>query len=357
MNGDLKPKSFPPETSAKHGSSSDEDLISQALLKAADVPPALPPGILSIEDKYRVDYEVVAFKTLSVLWRRKWLITAICTAAIVLAGVAHRLIGPRYEAIAVIQLDLGSQDAPGNAVQRTSIDGAKIVKSQAGLIQARAIARGVVVRLGLDEIQTESKMQAFIAKTESKIQAFIAKIIGYGLFYNAPRPSRVDLATERLLSNLMVENDRQSYLIKVKYSASNPREAARIANAVVGEYLHIRHMQKLTDSRTSVDRELRKLKSTLGDKHPVVVGIEAELALAQAELEAAGQGAVPTSAREITESGYVVPADEVTIPSGPKLRTILGVALFGGLISGIFLALLLERRAMRELLSGSLVRR
>lgn len=335
MNTNLKPKSFPLESSTKYSDLLQDDREQPAVLPSADLV-AVP---------HRVDYEQLVSKALSLLWGRKFLVAAICIAAIILAGAAHLLIEPRYEATAVIQFDLGNQDTPSGTAGIATIDGGKIVESDARLIQTRTIARRVVLRLGLDKSRAESKLRSFIAKTIRKWR-----------LNDTVSPSRVDRAVERLSGNLIVENDNKSYLINVTYSAPSPSEAARIANAIVGEYMHIRRKQKLANRRAFASRELRKLKNIYGGKHPLIARAEANFAQAHAQWEAAGQEAPLKNEREIAESGYIVPAHEVTIPSGPKLSTILVLALFAGLIGGIGLALVLERHAMRELLTGSLIR-
>lgn len=301
---------------------------------------AAPPGAALVEEPYQQENEDVIFEILNLLWQRRILITAICAAAIILAGVGYLLVDPRYEATAVIQLDLVGKDTPDNKVGTASIDGGKIVESHARLIRARAIARRVVVRLGLNEIQTDSK-----------IRSFIAKIIGKLHLRLTPAPSRIDLSAEWLLSNLTVENDQMSYVIKVKYSARNPKQAAQIANAVVREYMQMRYVQKLANRRAFIARELRKLEDTYGSKHPLVASAKANLARAHALLGVAELDAETESEQEISESDLIVPAHEVTIPSGPKLITILVLALFGGLIGAIGFALLLDRRAIRRLYS------
>ena len=53
----------------------------------------------------------------------------------------------------------------------------------------------------------------------------------------AAPPSRIDVAARQLMGNLQVKIEPRSSLITVTYASPSPEEAARIANAFVGEFL------------------------------------------------------------------------------------------------------------------------
>ena len=281
----------------------------------------------------------VAVEVLSILWRRKWMIAGICPAAIVLAVILTLLVGPRYTATAVIQLD-GGQDGPGHAAPSPAIDGATLatfVESQTSLIESREMARQVVERLGLDK-----------SKTQSRIRAFIANTIGHLPFNYAGPSTPVDLATERLMSNLTVTSKPRSYLTTVTYTARTPQQAARIANAVVSEYMHYRVLQTLADRVVFAQRALTDLMVTYGAKHPLVMRAEANLALERSRMAAEEENATLMNDRELAETGKVVPAQAITIPSGARTSTVLALAFLGALVGGIALVLVLERSALRR---------
>ena len=117
-------------------------------------------------------------------------------------------------------------------------------------------------------------------------------------------------------------------------------------------------IRKLAERHTLARRALMDLLVTFGDKHPQIARAEADIALAQARLLAEEQTTAPMTAKELAETGQVVPAQAVTIPSGPGTASLLALALLGGGIAGIGFALLLElrhtasRRALLSRLSG-----
>ena len=59
----------------------------------------------------RAHREDIAYGTLRILWRRRWLIAAIVLAALLLAIFALVLIGPRYTGEAMIRFNF-NHDAP-----------------------------------------------------------------------------------------------------------------------------------------------------------------------------------------------------------------------------------------------------
>ncbi len=272
-------------------------------------------------------------ETLSTLWRRKNIIAGICAAAIGLALMPKVLLGPQYAATALVQLDLGSQDAPGHTPPTTAIDGGTLVETQTSLIESRAMARQVVERLGLDE-----------SESQSQIRTLIRNLIGH--FNSAAGQSRVDVATERLMSNLKITSKPRSYLITVTHTAPTPQQAARVANAVVSEYMHYRAVQTLADRVAFAQRALTDLVGTYGVKHPMVMRAEANLALERSRIAAEEEKADLMSDRELAETGKVVPAQAITIPIGAKTSTILLLAFLGGLVGGTALVLAIERSAL-----------
>jgi uncharacterized protein involved in exopolysaccharide biosynthesis len=282
-------------------------------------------------------YEDCAAKMHSIFWRRRAMIIAFSTVVPLLAGAATLLVGPRYTAKAVIQIDVSNQDATSAGATTTAIDGAALVESNASLIKSQAIARQVVERLHLDQIQTESN-----------IRAFIAKIIGHLHFNDASSRSQVDLATAALMNNLKVNIEPRSYLVTVSYTAGNPPEAARIANAVVSEFLHNRLVQKLADRCNVAQRALSDLLVTFGDRHPLVALAKEKLEMARSELKAEQQRTLLMSEPDLAETGRVMPAEAITIPSSSKFSIVLASALIGGLLSGIAFVLILDRRAVRD---------
>ncbi len=266
-------------------------------------------------------------------WRRKWMITAVCAAAIALAwGIILRT-EPIYLASAIVEVD---------ALDEAANSQSEPVGSAAALIRSEPMARRVAERLGLDAMPTDPN---------SNMQRLNTNIVGPLSRKAGAPPSRIDVSARQLMRNLKVKIEPRSSLITVTYASPSPEEAARIANAVVGELLRNQNIKKLTDRRALAERALLELSNTFGDQHPRIARAEANLALARAQLLAEEQKGASVTEKELAETGKVVPAQAVTIPSGLGTVYLMILVLVAGGIAGIGFALLSDTAFRRALLS------
>ena len=275
----------------------------------------------------------IAREIASVLWRRKVMIASVSMTAMLLGAITTRFIESRYVASAVVQVDLGGHDAAqfnfrGDVIASTttpiSIDAKVYVESFARLIQTEDVARRVVERLGLDKVPPQ---HSFL----HPLVSVIGKVLWGG---SVEQPSPVDLATRRFMDNLTVTTDTKSYLITVTYTAPQPEQAARIANAVVSEGLRMQQIRTRADRLTTAQRALADLSATYGPKHPLIERTQEYLSRSQMLSQAEDLRAEPMSEVELFETGHVVPAHAYTIRSGLKRAFIIAFFLCG-LISAI----------------------
>src|SRR5260370_41504947 len=93
---------------------------------------------------------VVGRETLGILWHQKRLIVGILLVALSLASIALVLIGPRYSAEAMIQLNFTREEpTAGTKIQPiASIDAVALVDGALRVIRSRATASAVVARVG-----------------------------------------------------------------------------------------------------------------------------------------------------------------------------------------------------------------
>lgn len=283
--------------------------------------------------RFKLDGEI-----LRVLWRRKILITFFCLVGAGLGVAAAMLLEPKYSSTAVVQLDLGGRDdygqmdllgrdaaaAGGPAI---TIDGSRAAETFARLISTEAVARRVVHRLGLHELQPE----------KSVVGKFIDDLLPI-------RPSKIDRATSGLLEALTVASDLRSYVITVTFTAKRPEDAARIANAVLSEALQLQLIQKLTARQALAHRVMRELSVTYGAGHPLIARAKANLQAADEMLEVQQKRTEPLSEFELAATGNIVPAQPVSIPSSLKPKTMIMLAAVGGLLVGVALVLFIDRR-------------
>src|SRR5258707_4861647 len=94
----------------------------------------------------RAYYEEVVRETLGILWHQKRLIVGILLVALSLASIALVLIGPRYSAEAMIQLNFTREEpTAGTKIQPiASIDAVALVDGAIRVIRSRATAIAVL---------------------------------------------------------------------------------------------------------------------------------------------------------------------------------------------------------------------
>jgi capsular polysaccharide biosynthesis protein len=296
-----------------------------------------PFNILKIDEKYetglvRVHYEEVARDTLRVLWDRKLLIAAIVMVAFFVAAASLLLIGPRYSAEAIIQLNfIREEPTVGTKTQPiATLDPVALVDSAARAIRSRATASAVVARLKLDK-DPEFARESVSWRVLSTVQAALG-------LKAVPAPPR-DLAATQIMQRITVTNDPRSYSISVSITTGDPERAMILANAVALEYLRGQILQELANAHAAAERELAQLSSVYGAHHPNSVLGRARLANLHFRLAALRDGSPPEDAAKLALGQLFLPAEINRVPSGPNIPLVLGLAIGGALAVAIWLAL------------------
>jgi capsular polysaccharide biosynthesis protein len=276
-------------------------------------------------------YEATAFNTLRALWRRRLLIVSCLAAGLVIAVIAIAVIAKRYTAEAVIQLDFAAREGAAAAAPGATIDAAILVEGEARLIRSPTLARRVVTRLKLEENPTYTSVGPL-----SRILRYVSPPPP-----GAPEVSKADVAAAKLVRQLQVTNDPRSYLINVTIVSNSPDWSATLANAFATEYLQHRIIQQLRQVEARARAALQAAGAFYGEKHPNVIQAKTQLEGAEARLrEQEGL----SSDRITPPPGYsYLKAEPVWLPSGPNPVALLGMGVFGSLLAGVGLALLLER--------------
>jgi uncharacterized protein involved in exopolysaccharide biosynthesis len=283
----------------------------------------------------RAHYEGVAYETLRILWARKSLIASVLAAALVLACLALVLIGPRYTAEAVIQLNfIREEPATGaKSLATATVDAAAVVDGAARIIRSRATAGAVVTRLALDKDSSFAR-QSLAWRVLASVRS------GFGLAQ--AMPSNYDLAVNALMRRVTVTNDPRSYLISVSVTSSDPERSAGFANAVALEYLRAQLLQQVAEAYATAERELADLSSVYGALHPGYLNGRAKLVRLQGRLDDLRDATLSEGAvRQVVGQSFVA-AEKVLVPTGPNIILVLGLAAGAALAAGIWLALLLR---------------
>jgi uncharacterized protein involved in exopolysaccharide biosynthesis len=284
----------------------------------------------------RAYYEEVARDTLGILWHQKPLIVGILLVALSVATIALVLIGPRYSAEAMIQLNfLREESATGTKTQSiAAVDAVALVDGTVRAVRSRATANAVVARLGLDK-DPDFARELTLWRVLSGVRAVL------GLEGATPTPR--DLAANQLMRRVTVANEPRSYLVSIAVTTRNPEQATTLANVVALEYLRGQLLQQLSDTQSAAERELTQLSSVYGVRHPSYVLARTKLDTLQNRLTALRDGPPDDDTVRFVLGQSFVAAERILVPSGPPIILILGLTAGAALGIGTWLALWLAR--------------
>jgi polysaccharide biosynthesis transport protein len=183
--------------------------------------------------------------------KRKWVVISILVFAIVISMLATMLTIPVYRSSAVIQITYESprilQIQDFTPESRGWGGREQFFNSQYDILRSRALAESVVEREGVynhPELSGEIQQRSLIGE----IRALPGRLIG--VFSRADdstsRPARsaeqareaaIRRAARTLRSRITVTPRRDSNLVNIQVSSFDPQFAARMANAIVDEYI------------------------------------------------------------------------------------------------------------------------
>jgi uncharacterized protein involved in exopolysaccharide biosynthesis len=284
-------------------------------------------------------FSIPVRRILEAIWESRKTVAWIAGAVSIALILAKLVMAPSYTATAVLQVglldrDLLEQDSsfinePNVARLRSPVmtDLSNLESQETRLLASEGLARSVVVRLGLDQAQSESKLSLLLGA------------MAYVLPVQYTAPGRADLATQKFMSTIDVRNEPRSNLIRVSVTADSPEEAARLANAVVAEYVHYRKAQMLALRKSRAAALISDLAVVYGPNHPNILRAMETRANTEAALEAHTRAPTTTEA-ELASLGYIMPARPDSTPTGLTLKAMILIAILAGLILGVIYVLL-----------------
>jgi uncharacterized protein involved in exopolysaccharide biosynthesis len=299
-----------------------------------DSPPEFRPGpVVSLADVLAV---------LTFIRRHVPIISLTCCAALGVATFYLIIAVPTFTAKALLIVNLN-----GTPMDASSMSTA--VESQIGIIQSEGIASAVIEKLGL------AQDPEFATGTGSGM-------ISWLLGWPKTKASAARYALEPFESKLSAKRMGATYLVELTFASRDPGRAAQILNAVIETYI-ARQMDKGSwQDETWVKDRLKELstqalaaQTALEDyrknpKEPADSTATIDRLAAAAEssktaydnfrhvlrqTEATQQQSAP-----VFQASLVTGASPPLRASWPKARTVLGLAIAGGLLLGIAIAVL-----------------
>jgi hypothetical protein len=103
-------------------------------------------------------------------------------------------------------------------------------------------------------------------------------------------------------------------------------------------------MQKLREDEAAAKVTLNEARASLGERHPSVVQARARLEAIEARVRTQEQAVAGQLGAARLPGQSFIEAEPIWMPSAPNPLAYLGLGAFGGLVGGIALALVLDRR-------------
>lgn len=190
------------------------------------------------------------------LLRRNWLLIVICGA--VFAGVAYtaasKLLTRQYTSAGLVAVDTQSVAIPAleGALKGDILpDPMPIVRSEVEVLQSPSLIRSVVDDLKLEqnpEFNTTLRPPSFMSRLKSGIEKSLPRSIRNQLVDLGVLPKVVvgeplsqsmidDITVGAVRHKLSVNNDGQSLVITVQFSAESPQLAAAVVNGLIQHYM------------------------------------------------------------------------------------------------------------------------
>jgi capsular polysaccharide biosynthesis protein len=287
-------------------------------------------------------HQEVGRYTLSILWKGRWLIIGAVLVALLVAAGALAVLPSTYTSEAAIQLNFDRHGRSRNGSIAT-LDPMALVNSEIEVIRSQRTASAVVTRLGLTKNPSFTRLSRL-----SVALHWLQSAAGN----RTALPTPHDRAVAALMQKVKVWNRPNSYVIMIAVTLANPAEAQQLANAMAEEYMRLGTLRHLAWEEANTEAKIAALAGKFGERYPAL----------QSELQLLGRTRRNFDRLRNAHSGVQIvaladgdqsflPAVKSSIPSGPKSKLIVMVAVFVGCGIGVFLAL--RRQRNFERLQGS----
>jgi capsular exopolysaccharide synthesis family protein len=234
----------------------------------------------------------------AILRKRRWLILAIMTFAL-LAGIVITLLStPQYTATSTVEIQRESRNFTNvNGAERDQTGAAidqEFYQTQYGLLQAQSLADEVVKSLRL-------------ADTDALFAAF--KFPAAKRWFNNGQPTAAaKAAAGLLLSHVTVKPEHNSSLVAISFTSPDPRLSQQVVNTWGTDFIQSsldRRFQQTSYARTYLEQRIAQLRDRIDQTELGLVQYAAKQGLVSVPGASGGDGA--------SESGSGASAPEVPL--------------------------------------------
>ncbi len=170
--------------------------------------------------------------------KRRWVIVAVFLAVFSSVTIYTLTATPIYKSTARVYVDPGTQNNEVNLQQAQAVDISSYIQTQLGILRSDSIARAVVQKMGMGKTQAVGSggLMGFFLRRQTVISP----------------EQRLEAAVNGIKSNLSVEEERNSNIIRVSYTDTDPARAAEVANAVVQAFIERNLEMKVEPARAAI---------------------------------------------------------------------------------------------------------
>ncbi|MBV8092879.1 MAG: polysaccharide biosynthesis tyrosine autokinase [Acetobacteraceae bacterium] len=209
--------------------------------------------------------------------RRGWPIIVLCGFLFAAGAFAYSryCLPKKYAASATVAVDVRSLAIPqlqGALSSDALPDPMPIVRSEALVLQSRALLQSVAERLHLETypefnsaLEPPSLRDRITQAIKDAIPGPIAAILWPRSVGGAAKDSTTERVVAAMTRNLTIENDGRSLIINVQFTAENPELASRITNALLERYLDDKANAREAANRQANTALTERLKEVRAD--------------------------------------------------------------------------------------------
>ncbi|HXK59551.1 MAG TPA: GumC family protein, partial [Acidobacteriota bacterium] len=214
----------------------------------------------------------------NVILKRRWLVLAAWATVVVITAIETFTATPEYRASIRLKVDPESSNVlPYEEIRETGTnfwDAETYLQTQWAILESRTLAGRVVKRLGLDNhpVFTTPTREGFFGDIGNSLAGVVA-----GWRRDSPAVSREQAAlsptdstqddtaelVDRFLDGLRIQPVRNTRLVEVLYTCSDPVLAAQIVNTIAEEFinLHFENRYSATIRATEfLEKQLEEMK-------------------------------------------------------------------------------------------------